>query len=166
MNCAGCLRIEGRLLKKCWWLSLHRKNAADWMFVLQERKYHGRQITLSRKVFRYLFYRKANIRVDVTEDVLAFGIVLHKFFTEEEATMNYTYIVECADGTLYTGWTNCLEKRMKAHNEGKAGAKYTRAKRPVKLVYYEGFSTREEAMSREYRIKQLSREKKLELMKL
>jgi hypothetical protein len=41
------------------------------MFVLQERKYHGRQITLSRKVFRYLFYRKANIRVDVTEDVLA-----------------------------------------------------------------------------------------------
>lgn len=71
MNCAGCLRIEGRLLKKCWWLSLHRKNAADWMFVLQERKYHGRQITLSRKVFRYLFYRKANIRVDVTEDVLA-----------------------------------------------------------------------------------------------
>jgi hypothetical protein len=48
------------------------------MFVLQERKYHGRQITLSRKVFRYLFYRKANIRVDVTEDVLAFGIVLRK----------------------------------------------------------------------------------------
>lgn len=114
----------------------------------------------------YLFYRTANIRGNVIEDVLTFGIVLHKFFTEEEATMNYTYIVECADGTLYTGWTNCLEKRMKAHNEGKAGAKYTRAKRPVKLVYYEGFSTREEAMSREYRIKQLSREKKLELMKL
>lgn len=165
MNCAGCLSIEGRLLKKCWWLSLHRKNAADWMFVLQERKYHGRQITLSRKVFRYLFYRKANIRVDVTEDVLAFGIVLHKFFTEEETDMNYTYIVQCADGTLYTGWTNCLVRRMKAHNEGKAGAKYTRAKRPVKLVYYEGFATKEEAMSREYRIKQLTREKKLELMK-
>ena len=122
------------------------------MFVLQERKYHGRQITLSRKVFRYLFYRKAHIRVDVTEDVLAFGIVLHKFFTEEETAMNYTYIVQCADGTLYTGWTNCL-------------AKYTRAKRPVKLVYYEGFATREEAMSREYRIKQLTREKKLELMR-
>ena len=45
--------------------------------------------------------------------------------------MNYTYIVQCADGTLYTGWTNCLARRMKAHNEGKAGAKYTRAKRPV-----------------------------------
>ena len=65
--------------------------------------------------------------------------------------MNYTYIVQCADGTLYTGWTNCLARRMKAHNEGKAGAKYTRAKRPVKLVYYEGFATKEEAMSREYR---------------
>ena len=79
--------------------------------------------------------------------------------------MNYTYIVQCADGTLYTGWTNCLSRRMKAHNEGKAGAKYTRAKRQVKLVYYEGFATKEEAMIREYRIKQLTREKKLELMK-
>ena len=80
--------------------------------------------------------------------------------------MNYTYIVQCADGTLYTGWTNCLARRMKAHNEGKSGAKYTQAKRPVKLVYYEGFATREEAMSREYRIKQLTREKKLELMRV
>lgn len=93
------------------------------------------------------------------------GITLPEFFTEEETDMNYTYIVQCADGTLYTGWTNCLARRMKAHNEGKAGAKYTRAKRPVKLVYYEGFATKEEAMSREYRIKQLTREKKLELMK-
>ena len=93
------------------------------------------------------------------------GIAVQKFFTEEEAAMNYTYIVQCADGTLYTGWTNCLARRMKAHNEGKAGAKYTRAKRPVKLVYYEGFATKEEAMSREYRIKQLTKEKKLELMK-
>ena len=64
--------------------------------------------------------------------------------------MNYTYMVKCADGTLYTGWTNCVEKRLKAHNEGKAGAKYTRAKRPVELVYYEGYATKEEAMRREY----------------
>ena len=56
--------------------------------------------------------------------------------------MNYTYMVKCADGTLYTGWTNCVEKRLKAHNEGKAGAKYTRAKRPVELVYYEGYKRR------------------------
>ena len=78
--------------------------------------------------------------------------------------MNYAYMVRCADGTLYTGWTNCLEKRLKAHNEGKDGARYTFIKRPVTLVYCEGFATKEEAMSREYAIKQLSRAEKLELM--
>ena len=78
--------------------------------------------------------------------------------------MNYTYMVECADGTLYTGWTNCLEKRLKAHNSGRNGAKYTKTKRPVSLVYYEGFFTKEEAMQREYQIKQLTRERKLELI--
>ena len=79
--------------------------------------------------------------------------------------MNYTYMVKCADGTLYTGWTNCVEKRLKAHNEGKAGAKYTRAKRPVELVYYEGYATKEEAMRREYAIKQLTRKAKEALIK-
>ena len=78
--------------------------------------------------------------------------------------MNYTYMVECADGTLYTGWTNCLEKLLKAHNGGRNGAKYTKTKRPVSLVYYEGFFTKEEAMQREYQIKQLTRERKLELI--
>lgn len=78
--------------------------------------------------------------------------------------MNYTYMVECADGTLYTGWTNCLEKRLKAHNGGRNGAKYTKTKRPVSLVYYEGFITKEEAMQREYQIKQLTRKRKLELI--
>ena len=76
--------------------------------------------------------------------------------------MNYTYLVECADKTLYCGWTNDLDKRMKAHNEGK-GAKYTRSRLPVKLVYYEAFDTKEEAMSREWQIKHLSREEKLKL---
>ena len=80
--------------------------------------------------------------------------------------MNYTYMVRCADGTLYTGWTNCLTKRIKAHNEGKDGAKYTKAKRPVTLVYYEGYSTKEEAMQREYQIKHLKREEKLALLAL
>lgn len=75
----------------------------------------------------------------------------------------YTYIVECADGTLYTGWTNQLEERIKCHNEGK-GAKYTRARLPVRLVYYEVFATKQEAMKREYAIKQLSREDKLRLI--
>lgn len=78
--------------------------------------------------------------------------------------MNYTYMVKCADGTLYTGWTNCLEKRLKAHNSARNGAKYTKTKRPVSLVYYEGFFTKEEAMQREYQIKQLTRERKLELI--
>ena len=77
--------------------------------------------------------------------------------------MNFTYIVRCSDGTLYAGWTNHLEKRMKAHNSG-SGAKYTRMRRPVELVYYEEFETKEEAMRREYAIKQLSRQEKLKLI--
>ena len=77
--------------------------------------------------------------------------------------MNYTYIVKCADSTLYTGWTNDLDKRIKAHNSGK-GAKYTKTRRPVKLVYYEEHETKKEAMSREYAIKQLKREQKEQLM--
>ena len=80
--------------------------------------------------------------------------------------MNYTYMVCCADGSLYTGWTNCLERRIKEHTGGKAGAKDTKSKRPVTLVYYEGFATKEEAMRREYEIKQMPRGKKLELMAL
>ena len=76
---------------------------------------------------------------------------------------HYTYILQCADGTYYCGWTNNLDRRLKAHNEGK-GAKYTRSRRPVALVYYEAFSTKEEAMRREYEIKQLPRKKKEELI--
>lgn len=76
---------------------------------------------------------------------------------------NYTYILKCADETLYCGWTNDLEKRLEAHNSGK-GAKYTRSRLPVELIYYEEFETKEEAMSREYHIKKLPREKKLELI--
>lgn len=77
--------------------------------------------------------------------------------------MNYTYIVQCSDGTFYTGWTNNLEKRIKSHNAG-TGAKYTRPRLPVALVYYETFHTRQEAMRREYSIKQLSRSQKEQLI--
>ena len=77
--------------------------------------------------------------------------------------MNYIYIVRCSDGTLYTGWTNDLEKRIKAHNEGR-GAKYTRARRPVELVYSETLETKEEAMRREYAIKHMTREQKIKLI--
>lgn len=76
---------------------------------------------------------------------------------------NYTYILKCDDGSFYTGWTNNLEKRIKDHNEGK-GAKYTKSRRPVTLAYYETFATKEEAMRREYAIKQLSRKQKESLM--
>ena len=75
----------------------------------------------------------------------------------------YTYILRCADGTLYCGWTNDLEKRIKDHNAGK-GAKYTKTRLPVKLVYFEEFDTKEEAMSREWHIKQLRREEKLKMI--
>ena len=77
--------------------------------------------------------------------------------------MNYTYILKCNDETLYTGWTNNLDKRLKDHNDGK-GAKYTKARRPVELVYYEEFKSKEEAMKREYAIKQLSRKQKEQLL--
>lgn len=78
--------------------------------------------------------------------------------------MNYTYIVECKDGTFYTGWTNDIEKRMEAHNAGR-GAKYTKTRRPVTLIYKECFETKEEAMKREYAIKQMTRTQKLKLIK-
>ena len=76
---------------------------------------------------------------------------------------NYTYILKCADGTLYCGWTNDLEKRLKVHNDGK-GAKYTRSRLPVTLVYYEEFETAKEAQKREYQMKNLSRKEKLKLI--
>lgn len=77
--------------------------------------------------------------------------------------MNYTYILKCADGTLYTGWTNDLERRLAAHNAGKGG-KYTRSHRPVELAYFEEYETKEEAMRREVLIKQLPRSEKLKLI--
>lgn len=73
--------------------------------------------------------------------------------------MNYTYIVKCADGTFYTGWTNCIEKRLQAHNSGK-GAKYTKMRTPVELVYLEVSDTKQQAMSREAKIKKLTRKEK------
>jgi putative endonuclease len=68
----------------------------------------------------------------------------------------YTYIAECRDGTLYTGWTDDLGKRAKAHNEGKGG-RYTRSRRPVKIIYSEAFASKREAMSREHAIKKMKR---------
>ena len=76
---------------------------------------------------------------------------------------NYTYLLQCADGSLYCGWTNCLWERVKVHNEGR-GAKYTRGRRPVELVYFEEFATKQEAMQREAAIKRLTRQEKEKLV--
>jgi putative endonuclease len=76
----------------------------------------------------------------------------------------YAYIAECRDGTLYTGWTDNLEKRAKAHNEGRGG-NYTRSRRPVKMVYSEECSSRREAMSREWAIKKMRRAAKQSLIR-
>lgn len=78
---------------------------------------------------------------------------------------NYTYIVRCRDDSLYCGWTNHLEKRIQTHNAGR-GAKYTKSRLPVELVYFEVFETKQEAMRREYAIKQLKRKEKEKLILL
>ncbi len=77
--------------------------------------------------------------------------------------MNYTYLLLCADGSLYCGWTNNLDGRVKAHNAGKGG-KYTRSRLPVRLVWWEEYETKEEAMSREFHVKKLGRREKLKLV--
>lgn len=77
--------------------------------------------------------------------------------------MNYVYIIRCIDNSLYTGWTNNLEKRFKDHCNGK-GAKYTRGRGPLELVYYETFEDKRDAMKREYEIKHLSKINKEKLI--
>ena len=72
---------------------------------------------------------------------------------------NYTYMLRCKDDTFYIGWTNDLHKRLAAHNAGK-GAKYTKSRTPVQLVYYEEYDSKQEAMQREWQLKQLTRKQK------
>lgn len=75
----------------------------------------------------------------------------------------FTYMLRCRDGSLYTGWTNDLDKRVQTHNMGKGG-KYTRSRLPIELVYYEVFVTKEEAMKREAEIKKLKKAEKEKLI--
>ena len=77
--------------------------------------------------------------------------------------MNVCYMLRCADGTLYTGWTNDLNERLRTHNAGKGG-KYTRSRLPVELVYWEEYETKEAAMSREWHLKRMPRAEKLRLI--
>ncbi|MFD0768336.1 GIY-YIG nuclease family protein [Bacillus sp. CGMCC 1.60114] len=76
-----------------------------------------------------------------------------------EQNRHYFYVVECVDGSYYAGYTNHLEKRIEAHNSGK-GARYTRARRPVRLKYFETYEEKRTAMQAEYRFKQLKRKQK------
>jgi len=76
----------------------------------------------------------------------------------------YLYILQCADSTLYTGITTDLARRVAEHNTSLKGAKYTRVRRPVRLVYNEVYSDRSTASKREYKIKKMSREEKLKLI--
>lgn len=75
----------------------------------------------------------------------------------------FVYILRCSDATLYTGATDNLQKRLLAHNQGK-GAKYTRGRRPVEMAYYEECESYSAALKREYAIKQLTRQQKIELI--
>ena len=75
----------------------------------------------------------------------------------------FVYLLRCADGSLYCGWTNDLASRVEAHNRGQ-GAKYTRSRRPVELVYAEEHDTKQEALSREWHIKRMSRSEKLAMI--
>ena len=88
---------------------------------------------------------------------------MKKSLSEVSAGENYTYMLRCGDGSFYIGWTNNLEKRLKAHKQGKGG-KYTATHLPVELAYYEVFQTKQEAMSREWHMKRLTRKQKEELL--
>ena len=76
---------------------------------------------------------------------------------------HFVYIVKCKDGSLYTGYAKDIQARVAKHNEGK-GAKYTKIRRPVELVYQEMYGTKSEALKREYEIKTFSRKKKLKMI--
>lgn len=85
--------------------------------------------------------------------------------TKDKQSLYFVYIVECADGTLYTGSTNNLNKRVEMHNTGKTGAKYTKTRRPVKLVYSELCPSKGDALKREWKIKKLTRDDKLKFVR-
>ena len=77
----------------------------------------------------------------------------------DKTPLNYAYILKCADGTFYCGWTNDLSRRLAAHNAG-TGSRYTRSRRPVVLAYQEAFETPREARSREWHLKRLTHKQK------
>ena len=89
--------------------------------------------------------------------------VTEKMKKTEKVCTGFVYMLQCSDGSLYTGWTTDIDRRVRMHNEGR-GARYTRSRRPVKPVYLEPAVSREEALRREAAIKKLSRKDKLKLI--
>jgi len=77
---------------------------------------------------------------------------------------HFVYILKCIDKTLYTGYTTDINKRLREHNETKRGARYTKSRRPVELVYLEEFPDKSSAMKKEWKIKQLSRVEKIKML--
>ncbi|MBQ3705326.1 MAG: GIY-YIG nuclease family protein [Clostridia bacterium] len=137
------------------------RNPAEWMKEAGEQHFTGRRIFLIPENYG----RTAEGRRFERElRRAAPGMIrIHWRSAVASAGENYAYMLRCADGTLYCGWTNDLDRRVKTHNEGR-GAKYTRSRRPVRLVYSESFGTREEAMSREWHLKRLTRAQKERLI--
>lgn len=86
---------------------------------------------------------------------------LERFYMENNG--HFFYVLTCRDGSFYGGYTNNLERRIKLHNEGK-GAKYTRGRGPVKLIYYKGYHDKGDALRAEYQFKRLNRKKKMEFL--
>lgn len=91
---------------------------------------------------------------------------LHLSPTNDDSTLTpyYLYILQCYDGSYYTGITSELERRIEEHNNSPKGAKYTRSRRPVELIYYEKYNDKSSALKREYEIKNLSRKEKSTLI--
>ena len=109
-------------------------------------------------MIRYLFGRLLFIN-----PVAEFAAGLHRG-TKEGKKVNYTYILKCKDDSLYTGWTNDIRKRLENHRSGK-GAKYTRGRGPLELVFLQVSDTKSEAMHLEAYIKKLSRSQKMDMLK-
>ena len=95
---------------------------------------------------------------------MEYPIGIYHFGQGSKGRMNYVYLLRCADGTYYCGWTTDIEARVKKHNSGQ-GAKYTRSRLPVELVYIEEYEDRHEALSREWHLKRMKREEKEKLVK-
>lgn len=157
----GSCSSKGNLNFNCL-LMLMDEDIRDYIIVheLSHRKHMNHSAAFWKTVESVLpDYRQRRAKLKTDGRPLLNAIIK----TDSEEKNYYTYILRCADNSLYTGYTTDLEKRIAAHNSGK-GAKYTRLRRPVKLVYFETHPTKTEAMRREAMIKQLSKREKEKLI--